>query len=158
MAWITPDSTYDPSATWSDDGNIKDNDTGTFAAWTFSGPGWTDYLQAFLDTPISCDKVRFWAEYNVARVNQLILYVYYEDAWHNIFQGAFNNKDWTEKIIPEGTKTVSGISIAFWHAGAGAWEAEYYECDFNEVPVPSQPKKWWFNLSARPDSEIVAAV
>jgi len=159
--WITPDSHVDPESTWNDEPYAYDDDPGWgYYAWcSVALKSWSNYLELHLDTPILCDKVRYSSEYGPFAISKISLDVFYEAGWHNIYEGAFLDKSWDEKSIPAGTKTVSAMRAKFWNNSDSStrWP-EWLEADFNQVPAPVVSKKWWFNLSDRPDREVVAVL
>jgi len=131
MGWVSPTGFVDPDAKWTTEGFAYDENTVTYAHSTLSADSWSSYLELTVDA-LSCNKVQFWAEYVADRVNSISIDVYYDDDWHNIYEGAFANKEWVEKPIPAGTKTVSAARVKLYNDYFPLQICQLYEFDFGE--------------------------
>lgn len=135
MAWVSPTGHNDPDSAWDNETNAYDEDTGTAAKTNVDPQSWSSYLE-LTHVAIDCDKVRFDAYYSSGFINQISLDVYYEGAWHNIYEGSFAYHTWVEKTIPAGTKSVTAARAKFYNTYTlGVRPASFYEFDFGQVGV-----------------------
>jgi len=135
--WRSPTGHSDPSNGWNDeymayDGNLNwaanSNNAGS-NSWE-----WTSFLQLTLYEAIKCNKVRFYAYYNSQRCSKIDLDVYYSNAWHDCYEGSFASKQWVEKSVPGGEKSISKARVRFYirkylgiNTRADLYEFEFYE-------------------------------
>lgn len=134
MVWVSPTGFVDPAGQWTNETNIYDEDTDTYGQDSVYGPAWGDYVE-LTHAAISCDKVRFNAKYVDVSQNSIILDVYYEGAWHNIYEGSYTLNTWEEKTIPAGTKSVTAARAKFYNAYPLNFAMLFYEFDFWETVV-----------------------
>jgi len=118
---ISPNSTTDTGAAWTDDAYAIDNNTATYA---YMGGG-VDYLEFNLTTAIYTDTCRIWILANAAVT--LDIDFYYDSAWHNIYSGDCTDSQWVTKTNSAGKKLVSKARVKFSAASAGN---RVYEFDF----------------------------
>jgi len=134
--WVSPDDYNDPSSKWKYETKAYDNDESTRAESNKLGPlqgwQWSGYLELTGPT-INCDKIRFYAFYHVDYCNKIDVDVYYNGAWHNVYEGAFADNDWVEKNLG-GTYSVEKARVRFWYKGfLTGTTADVYEFDFHQV-------------------------
>ena len=138
MAWVSPTGFVDPDGKW---GNIPDYEEdkaydGDLVTMTMSDVittgQWGSYLELTIDA-ISCDKIRFNTSGREGFIDEISIDVYYEDDWHNIYEGSYPNEIWTEKTIPAGTKSVTATRVKFHNSFFLDIEAELYEFEFNSI-------------------------
>ena len=131
--WVSPTGHNDPDSAWVDEARAYDGNT-----WTWAVTGSTSPLE-FTIASIACDKVRI----QTALVNRdpVAVDVYYDDAWHNIYEGAAIAGEWVECPIGS-TQDVTGGRFNF---PTGGYLAEF---EFNQVP-PDIP-----TVSADPPSQL----
>ncbi len=129
MDWLSPTGHNDPGNNWNDEAKAYDELTGTNA---YTDPlgyySWSGGLELTVPA-ISCSKVRFNARYADPGITSINLDVYYEGAWHDVYDGAFAHHVWVEKSIPEGTKVVTKARVNFW-CNVASYQASLYEFDF----------------------------
>ena len=128
--WVSPTGHNDLDV-WGNEGNAYDNNTGTYAGTTTSG----GELELTIGA-IVCDKVRIYAAdfyYTGQTDPTVIISVYYDSAYHQIFSGSITKQTWVEKSIGS-TETVTKAKISGTVAsGHGLY---LYEFDFNSlVPI-----------------------
>jgi len=135
MAWQSPTGFNDPDNKWDDETNAYDENTGTEATTIIYKPGedWADYWLELTHAALNCSKVQFWAYYETGRIDQIDLDVYYDDGWHDVYQGIYADKEWVEKDIPEGAKSVTAARVRFHNTSALGRTVRLYEFDFWEV-------------------------
>jgi len=96
--WIMPSGHNNPSE-WNDEEDSHDNKINT-AAYTDIYWGstwhWTEPLELTLSNSYSCDKVRLYAKYIENRCDKTNIEIYFDNSWHVVYTGSFDNKDWVE--------------------------------------------------------------
>lgn len=128
-AWVSP--TGHVAGDWQAEANAYDEDTGVATNFlNIPENSWSDYLELTISS-ITCSKVRFYAYYNAATINSIILEVYYSAGWHEIYEGVFADKEWVEKAIGS-TQDVTSMRMKFYNDGA-ATHSYVYEVDFWEI-------------------------
>lgn len=130
MAWISPTGHNDPDTDWYDDANAYDDDTGTRAFANFAFQEWSGFLELTIDA-VNCDSIRYFVDRNHYMINSIDVDVYYESAWHDVYEGGFLRNEWVEEDIPAGEKSVTVARIRFWNNDdLSAFLAYIYEFDF----------------------------
>ncbi len=101
--WISPENHYDPEDAWENENNGHDGDLSTKADCETTDFGWiwTPYLELGLNNPINCDKIRFYAWYAPSHCKNIDIDLYYDQAWHNLYQGSFSCWQWVEKSFSQ---------------------------------------------------------
>ena len=132
--WVSPTGHVDPDTAWVDEDDAYDEKLLTNSRSDVSPNSWSSYLELTIDA-VSCSKVRFWATYDVATINQISLDVYYLDAWHNIYEGIFTRTEWVEKEIGS-TQTVTAMRVKFYNDDDAVLRtARLFEADFWAIGV-----------------------
>jgi hypothetical protein len=129
MSWVSPTGYNDPNSKWSNEPDAYDGDIGT-CALSSSESNWGSFIELTHDA-IDCDKVRHYSAYHATYRDQIDIDVYYEGAWHDVYEGNFPTQTWDEKTIPGGTKSVTAARVRYHHQSP-SWAA-IYEFEFNEV-------------------------
>jgi len=128
--WITP--TGASGTGWSSAANSKDDNNSTYAyEYNVTLASYGNWL-TFTVGSMLCDKIRFDALYNTD-ILEIIIEVYYEAGWHQIYIGSYTNHAWVEKSIPAGQKTVTQARVKFYNSTGFPGLAKMYEFDFNQV-------------------------
>lgn len=135
--WHSPTDHNDPENKWANEPYAYDESTDyPGASQGVSGPAWTSWLELLIEG-VQCSKVRFWAAkagYTVtAQVD-----VYYNDAWHNIFNANPNNLAWTEAELG-GTYQVTKARFRQYASG-GSPTIHLHEFDFWGTTAPPPPE------------------
>lgn len=132
MGWVSPTGFEDLDGLWTNEPLVYDEDTETPALNTIQVVGWGSYIGLTL-TAISCNKIRYYVHAATApEIDKISVDVWYGNAWHNIYQGAFTKDTWKEKEIGS-TQTVSKAQVKF-HSTATYKNVYLAEFDFWEVP------------------------
>jgi hypothetical protein len=123
--WVTPTG----SSGWTYPERGRDDNMGTSAyaclpAWTWSG--YIEFTHAALD----CNKIRLYITRDDGTFTTLIAEVYYDGAYHEIFNGTPAYGGWNE--LPIGSlKSVTKMRFNVYHtSGSGYPCVAIYECDF----------------------------
>ena len=124
---------HTPDSGWTDESNAYDENVLLRSRNLTDPESWGNYLELTIDA-ISCNKVRFWAMYAVNSITQISVDVYYSSAWHNIYAGAFANREWVEKAIGS-TETVTAMRVKFYNTYTSPIYADLYEADFLKVGI-----------------------
>jgi len=103
---------------------------------------WSNFIR-LTHAEMSCNKIRIYSTYFLGHVDIIDIDVYYEEAWHDVYQGYNeietdeygNPLEWFEKEIPEGVKTITEFRIRVYNSsptnayGCGIFEVEFFEVD-----------------------------
>lgn len=140
--WAVPTSYSDPSGTWEDENQAKDDLIGTYARsyHTINAPQWSEFL--YLSHPsITSDKIRFYALGN-STVDQIDIDVYKDDAWVDVYQGAFADRAWVEKTYTEGSVSQARIRLHATFANQGffwqLYDVQFYRNDASASAVVNE--------------------
>ena len=128
--YVSPTGFNDPDGSWSNESNAYDGDLTTRAVCSVPAVSWSNYIELTIDA-IYCSKVKFYASYDgTAGINSIDLDVYYDEEWHDVYEGSYLNYVWTEKELGD-TYYVTKIRIRFyntWHThSASLIEVMFYE-------------------------------
>ena len=131
--WVKPTGYNDPDSGWLYETQAYDNNV---CNWAYCGgegaAGWRPYLE-LTHSAMYCSKVRFYAYWNSGLITLIDIDVYYDGAWHDVFQGAFANEIWIEKAIGS-TQLITAFRFRFYHSDSDVWSA-LGEVDFYEQSV-----------------------
>lgn len=138
-SWILPDGYNDSDDAWDYEILAYDNDIGTKAGCTITDSYWnewvwTPWLELTLSTPITCDKIRFYAWYNFLHCNEIEYYIYGDNSTHHR-SGYFDNHEWVVDDIPGGPRTNIYKAKVRFHVRRGIWSqvtADLHEFQFHE--------------------------
>jgi len=97
--YVSPDGFVDGAAAWSTEANAYDDNLGTFTTTTVAVPSttWSDWLE-LTHASVDCTAVRFYLDNNTW-FNPVEVDAYYGGAWHNVYDGAFDNSVWIEASL-----------------------------------------------------------
>ena len=126
--WITPTG----GSGWSNEANARDDFMETFAQQYISGR-WSTFL-VHTHAALDCSKVRYYPHDATWRITLVDVDVYWDSAWHDIYQGGFPRLAWVEKSLG-GTYSVTQLRIRFYNPSSASW-AKLYETDFYEEEPP----------------------
>ncbi len=122
--WLKP--TGGSGNAWVDIPNAYDGSTSTSTHSRRELPGW-DYPLELTRLPVSCSKIRFYADRNIF-ITIIDIDLYYNGGWHSLYDGEFTT-EWIEKEIGS-TEVVTAIRFAFhsgsYYIGGRLYEAEFY--------------------------------
>ena len=93
---------------------------------------WTGDLE--LEVPqLDCNEIKFIADYHPDYIDEIDIYVFYNGYWHNIYTGAFNDREWDIKSLG-GTYSVTKAKVCFHLKGSlGGTFAEVFEFRFHKA-------------------------
>lgn len=132
MAWVSPTGYDDPSDEWDDEELAYDGNTATNAEGSVDPHAWGGFLE-LTHAAFNCDKVRYYADYDDSDINEIDVDVYYDGDWHDVYEGEFADKEYEERAIPAGTKSVTAARVRFFNDSGSGSEAAFYEFGFNEI-------------------------
>lgn len=135
MAWVSPTGHNDPGSTWVNETQAYNEDTGDYSYQSISPSSWGTFLE-LTRAALNCNKVRYHIPLNHSDITEIDVDVYYEGAWHDVYQGSYTVNEWIEKDIPAGTKSVTAARISSYNSnGSSTRYAGINELDFWEVEV-----------------------
>ena len=127
--WKTPNSTNDPTTTWTDDANAIDDDTATFALDNVAAATYTGYLEFILTTAVYTDSIRIYADAADGGNLTADIDFYYNGAWHDVFESTISQDAWVTKTHTS-KELVSKARVRLKHDWGGAQNLEINEFDF----------------------------
>ena len=122
---------------WVNEPYAYDNNTGSAAYCVTPAISWTPWLIRELSEAVYSSVVRFYAQYQgTSGINKIDLNVYYNGAWHNVFEGSYMNQVWIERELGD-TYYVSKIAVRFFNNSSDTTTAYIQEMQFvEEAGVP----------------------
>ena len=122
---------------WVDDPYAYDDNTESAAYCVTPAISWTPFLIRELPEALYSSVVKFYAKYQgTSGINKIDLNVYYNGAWHDVFEGSYINQVWIEKELGD-TYYVSKIAVRFFNNSSDTTTAYIQEMQFvGEVGVP----------------------
>lgn len=153
MVWVSPTGHEDPSGMWVQEGYAYDSDTTSYAAAlgiNLVEGEWNIPFLILTHPGVSCNKIRFWirnSDFDYVDID-----VYYDAAWHDVYEGVYAVDEWVEKDIPEGTKLVTKARLRTRSAVTLDHRSlRFYEFDFWGVSGITAP-----TVTALPASAVTA--
>lgn len=142
MGWVSPTGFNDPDTKWGSEADAYNGNTADGAdPYSVPPTSWSSFIE-FTHAALNCNKIRFYADYDANYYNSMNVEVYYDGAWHDIFEGAYADKDWEEVSIPAGTKSVTAVKFSFYNPSGSTvnppdmiMEVEFWEVEISIVPV-----------------------
>ncbi|TRZ52030.1 MAG: hypothetical protein D4S01_03660 [Dehalococcoidia bacterium] len=130
--WVSPTGNV-PNG-WIDPANAHDENTLTYATFTFGGAaGWGNYIELTLDAAIFCDRVQIWSDRDNVKITQIEVDVYYSDGWKNIYSGLLVVGSYQEYVIGS-TQSVTKMQVRYYQDANKLYIASLYEAACWEVP------------------------
>jgi hypothetical protein len=135
--YVRPTGHNDPSGSWQNeykayDGIVYVQGSNTnYAVTIVPAKSWSNYIELTISA-VYCTKVKFYSNYNgTYGINSIDLDVYYNGAWHNVYEGSYLAWVWTEKSLGS-TQYVSKMRMRFFNnsgvsSAATVSEAMFYE-------------------------------
>ena len=135
--WVKPTGYVDPDNHWGCEEKAYDNSiTYPNVAQITSPQGWSSFLE-LTHAAMGCSKVRFYALYDVSYITSIDIDVYYNGAWHDVYEGVFTSLSWVEKAIGS-NQTITAFRFRFYCPDAGGANCDLYEVDFfQETLIPT---------------------
>lgn len=132
--YVDPTGNTDPSSQWSNETNIYDNDTGTFATDFVGGVAYSAWIQ--LERTPSMSKGCRWYFSGVADFTLVEVDAYYDGGWYDLTDGAIalTISDWqTQEFADQASHLVNQYRLRFYNSDPGANDARLAELDFIDV-------------------------
>lgn len=134
--WVSPTGSNDPNNDWLFEASAYDNNVNTWAASRArygSTTEWTGFLELTLSSSIKCDAIKFNAFYNSQYVNKIDVDVYYNGAWHDVYEGSYSHHMWVTKSLG-GEYQVTKARVRFYLKGClTGTTAQLYEFAFEKI-------------------------
>lgn len=148
--WISPDSIEDTGENWISGSLYKviDGNHNTYGYCDALNPGfWTHAVEMILDVGIQCDKIEIkvncWDDENEENYNGYVdIEVYWDGAYHDIYEGVISYGVVTEKDIDSGnTHLVTKVKVNCKYVGndEDQVDVEFWEFRLNQVPSVARP-------------------
>lgn len=128
--WVSPTSHSDPDNVWTNEENAYDGNLATFAYTGMPANDWSSYLHLLVNQTY-IDKIRFYVAVNPGLMDKIDVDVYYDGAWHDVYEGAFSSGEWVSKDVPAGASLISKARVRFHNALAIVVQCALYEFQFN---------------------------
>jgi len=122
-----PTGYNDPDSKWIYEISVYDNDVETYAYTEIELLSWGSFLELNIDS-ILCNKIRFFADPLSEYITEIDIDVYYDGAWHNVYEGTFADKIWEEKSL-SGNYSITKARIRFYNSYSSSLGAHL--CEFN---------------------------
>jgi len=134
VGWVSPTGYNDPYNKWSVEASAYDDRISTYA-WSVSTEEGEQSRLELTHAALNCDKVRFRLGFEDDEdcVSGVVVAVYYEGGWHNVYSGGVPPYGWNEASIAAGTKSVTAMYINWEVDSEQEVECDIYEVDFHEV-------------------------
>ena len=142
--WILPTGHIDlgGSRGWWNETRMYDGSLLQSSNYNVNNASWSNFIR-LTHAPMLCNKMRIYSTYFLGHVDIIDIDVYYDDAWHDVYEGYNeietteygNPLEWFEKEIPEGVKTITEFRIRAYNShpttdyGCGIFEVEFFEVD-----------------------------
>jgi hypothetical protein len=128
--WLSPTSFID-NANWVDESRAYDGNVNTFAGHSYIFPrSWSGFLQ-LLHSSIWCNKIRYYEDLWLP--NDLYdLDVYYNNSWHNLYQGKGSLTGVWKTHNLNGIYKVSRVRIRRYNSDGEYRSVYIHEVNFNE--------------------------
>ncbi len=131
--WLSPAGYYDPNNAWDNEQNTYDGNTDTKATCriTDSGWVWTPWIELTLSSSVECNKIRFWAWYDVVHCKKIEIHV-----GSASYEGTYNNYQWTEFSFSQQSVSIAYIRFYVQRYGYPYYYvvADLHEFQFYKMP------------------------
>lgn len=118
VCWVRPAAhETDPPSGWADPEKAYDTSTTTYAITNMTPPqGWSSFLVLLLSAPILVQNIRVWPlDFPSIPGSKINLDVYYNDAWHHVYEGVYSRGQYNNYNMPEGVRWVSKLRISIFN-------------------------------------------
>lgn len=130
MPWTDPTG-YTANG-WVDPTYAYNNNTGNHALYDIPAQSWSGGGLELTISSILCDSVRVYADGQTADIDQIRVEVYYSGSYHNIYEGAFTQDQYTTYPIGS-TETVTAMRLWLYNSKTSARDGYLCDADFNEI-------------------------
>lgn len=141
--WVSPIGCTDPDTAWTNEPNVYDENTGTYAYTSVDATSWSSFIEITPDTAGDYssiyNKVRYYSGYNAAQgANQItqidIDYQDEDEAWQDLYSGVVTHGSWQTVNFTDPTYA-SFFRVRFYNNAGGARDARLYEFDCGDAEV-----------------------
>ena len=127
--WIKPIGYNDPDSKWINEINTYDDDVLTYAYSEAEPLSWSSFLELNIDSML-CNKIRFFAGDTYSQyITKIDIDVYYDEAWHHVYEGTYIFQTWEEKLLNE-SHLVTKARIRFYNSHSTLSQGVYFH-EFN---------------------------
>jgi hypothetical protein len=135
-SWVSP--TGDSGSSWSNRGNARDGNTGTYAEDDIGDDSWSDWL-VLSYSPTTGTKIRYWVTRESSDINTMQIEVYNTGTsnWESVFNGnPTTTGQWVN--VTFASKTTNQMRLRFYndHWSSNRW-ARVYETAVLSVAPPN---------------------
>jgi len=128
--WKSPTGYNDQTSTWINEEDSYDNNILTGAFTNIPASSWSQFLELTIDA-LKTSKIRFYATQGPGQfVDKIDVDVWYDDAWHDVYEGSFIDKTWEEKSLG-GTFTVIMARVRMYNTRTSGASGQIDEFQFN---------------------------
>jgi hypothetical protein len=125
--WVSPTGSADPSSQWTNEARAYDENTATFASHT-GAVGWQGFLELSLSSPIYCNRVRVYSDFDTYYVDKVSVSIYNSTSWIEKYNGTISNCIWSELVF--GAESNVTKARFRYHYVSGSVIFYFYEFDF----------------------------
>ncbi len=126
--WTSP--TGATGTSWNTPNDAIDDNTSTDTYVTIDPTAWGNYLELTISSG-NYGAVRYYIDEDTPSLITLIdVDIYYDAAWHDVYQGSFTTGEWITKAVPEGIKAVTKARIRGYNSDSGTRNLHVAEFDF----------------------------
>jgi len=125
--WVSPTGSADPSSQWTNEARTYDENTATFASHT-GAVGWQGFLELTLSSPIYCNRVRVYSDFDTYYTDKVSIDVYNTSGWIEKYNGTISNCAWSE--VEFGAESNVTKARFRYHYVRGSVIFYFYEFDF----------------------------
>lgn len=137
-SWVSGTSSNDPNGDWTDDANVYDGNTATYASNNPFGTGWNSFIEINLSSVIYCDRIRVYSDFGYGVVDEVDIDVYDDDlgSWVDGYQGVIADAAWD--TVTFSGRNITAARFRYHYTGTGFifW---LYELEFWEATPVSAP-------------------
>ncbi len=109
--WITPTGYVDDETVWTNEANVYDDNTATYASVPQANTNAT--LQLTLTVPLYTDRIRIYASEQGGVNPDIDIDFYYEAGWHDVYDSTVTKDTWVTITNSAGVKRVEKLRVHF---------------------------------------------
>lgn len=135
--WVSPTGFSDPDNKWEFEENAFDGNIVTYAQCWCEPEAWSAFLELTWNEVI-IDSLKFYGKLEEGWMEDIDLDVWYEGAWHHVYEDFLALHFWQTKAIPAGAKLCSKARIRVKNLRSWQSNIEFYALMYNTVGVTPQ--------------------